>query len=159
MRALPFSQSLNSVTGNTLESLALMFLIPEDEAPRSSGATIRAGVSFTGPFEGALELAISSELLAELSENMLGLGEPIDPDLQKDALKEFANVICGNILPEIAGAQEIFLVNAPTLLTGPDGMTQDAWETAGKTKLFTEEGSLSVTMYTDPCAFSASNAA
>jgi CheY-specific phosphatase CheX len=159
MRAFPFSQCLNTVTGNTLESLALMLLVPEDEAPRSSGATVRAGVSFTGPFEGALELAISSDLLAELSENMLGLGEPIDPDLQKDALKEFANVICGNILPEIAGAQEIFLVNAPMLLSGQEGMSQDAWEVAGKTTLFTEEGTLAVTMYTDPCALSTSNAA
>ena len=159
MNALPFSQSLNTVTADTLESLALVFLVPEEDAPRSSGKTIRAGVTFTGRFNGALEISVSSALLAELAENMLGLGESIDLDLQKDAVKEFANVICGNILPTIGGAEEIFLVGTPSVLEGPAVVREDSWALAGKTKLFTEEGTMTVTLYTDPSALEASEAA
>jgi chemotaxis protein CheY-P-specific phosphatase CheC len=159
MNALRFSQTLNTVTADTLESLAMVFLVPEEDAPRSSGSMIRAGVTFTGRFNGSLELTVSSALLGELAENMLGLGESIDLDLQQDAVKEFSNVICGNILPAIGGVQEIFFVNAPSILTGSAVAHEESWVLAGKTRLFTEEGTMSVTLYTDPCALAVSDAA
>jgi len=37
-----------------------------------------------------------------------------------DALKEAANVLCGNLLPEFAGPREVFRLDAPALLApGP----------------------------------------
>jgi CheY-specific phosphatase CheX len=50
---------------------------------------------------------------------MLGAeSEEISPDQQKDALKEATNVVCGNFLPEIAGPEAVFHIDAPVLHPG-----------------------------------------
>ena len=40
--------------------------------------------------------------------------------LQYDALGEIANVICGNMLPCIAGSKEFFYVSAPKMVESID---------------------------------------
>jgi hypothetical protein len=37
--------------------------------------------------------------------------------LQRDALGEVANVVCGNLLPLVAGAEAVFRLSAPEWLT------------------------------------------
>jgi len=60
-------------------------------------------VDFTGRFTGGMELALSASVLAELAANMLGAeeGTTLSADEQRDALRELANVVCGNLLPAI----------------------------------------------------------
>ena len=36
-----------------------------------------------------------------------------EPGLQRDALGELANIICGNVLPLLAGAEDLFRLSAP----------------------------------------------
>ncbi|MDM8539151.1 hypothetical protein QUF70_20550, partial [Desulfobacterales bacterium HSG17] len=49
--------------------------------------------------------------------NMLGIeeDETSTSEQQYDALKELLNVICGNLLPEIAGKEAIFKVGMPQI--------------------------------------------
>ncbi len=117
---------LRSVAEKALESLAFILPMGEeyqpDEAqrPTEDDSALVASVCFSGPFGGTLFVAFPSCMLPELAENMLGLDfEAATPstDHQQDALKELANVICGNLLPEIAGAKAEFDVGAPDLLT------------------------------------------
>jgi len=72
-----------------------------------------ASVSFTGPFKGCLLLSLGGEILSILSSNMLGQEEPVSKQMEEDALREAANVICGNALPEIYGAKEVFHLDTP----------------------------------------------
>lgn len=114
------SDVLLEVAGETLEQLAFIFSFPDDMDPDAiwEGDVTGCRVSFSGPFQGGLLLLISTAALPELAANMLGLDEEETPpdDQQKDALREALNVICGNLLPRIGGADAVFDIDAPTLL-------------------------------------------
>lgn len=107
---------LAEVTIDTLEKLAFLFASSVEAAPEveeSHLTTVR--VEFTGAFAGGVEVSLSGPVLAELAANMLGAmdGEPLAPDAQLDALKELANVVCGNMLPALGGDEAEFNIRAP----------------------------------------------
>ncbi len=111
---------LYNVAESVLERLAFIFSVPaenRDEIPVDS--TDASCVSFSGPFNGSVVLAVAGNALSEIAENMLGLpeGEGLSLDQQHDALKELVNVICGNLLPEIAGKQAVFNFDMPQMTT------------------------------------------
>ncbi len=83
-------------------------------------SAVAASVSFAGPFSGNLIMVVSGQILPELTGNMLGVDDNAETTLEQrhDALKELINVICGNLLPTIAGKHSIFNVNAPVILPG-----------------------------------------
>ncbi|MGE0086188.1 MAG: chemotaxis protein CheX [Desulfococcaceae bacterium] len=107
------------VTEDVMGKLAFMFSYPDDESAEESsadeGEKIISSVSFKGLFDGKLEMLVSPGILPDLAGNMLGLddGETATEEEQYDAIKELVNVICGNLLPEIAGKQAIFKVGVP----------------------------------------------
>jgi hypothetical protein len=112
-------QTLCYVAEEQFESLAFLFPLPADpEVPAPAVAEwTTVSVDFTGPFGGQLYLAVPSEMLAVLGSNMLGMDEPAaTAGRQIDALKELINVVCGNLLPAIAGDEAAFDVKAPRLL-------------------------------------------
>ncbi len=107
---------LAEVTIDTLEKLAFLFASPAEAPPEveeSRLTTVR--VEFAGAFAGGVEVSLSGPVLAELAANMLGAmdGEPLAPDAQLDALKELANVVCGNMLPALGGEEAEFSIRAP----------------------------------------------
>jgi len=111
---------LLEVAEETFESLVFMLLMPEEEAEEGGEADtgITAKITFAGPFAGALFLTVSSGMLGSLVVNMLGLEEDDagSPAQQEDALKELLNVICGNVLPAVAGVEAVFDVQAGEIL-------------------------------------------
>jgi hypothetical protein len=84
-------------------------------------AAFQSGVSihFLGPLMGDFVLEISGGVLPVLAANMLGEDEPPPLSQQQDALKELANVICGNLLPLIAGSEAVFDLGAPQIRNAP----------------------------------------
>jgi CheY-specific phosphatase CheX len=97
----------------TFESLAL--LLPSVEltpAEAAVAATHAVRVAFTGPLRGALEVRVTADVARSLAENMLGVDDA-DPSLVRDALGEVANVVCGNLLPDIGGREAVFHLSAP----------------------------------------------
>lgn len=108
-------RALRHATLLTFEEMA--FAIPMDGTAPSPGPTVAAQVSFVGPFAGRLVLAVEEQMLAGLAANMLGVDEVPSPTEQADALGELANVLCGNLLPMIAGSQLVFLLDAPAPVT------------------------------------------
>ncbi|OQY45218.1 MAG: hypothetical protein B6240_09075 [Desulfobacteraceae bacterium 4572_87] len=113
------SKILAGIAAETFEGLAFMFGFPEEDENADSGeSVVVTRVGFQGPFSGQIIMAVTQQTVQELTENMLGLddGEDIHPDDQTDALKETINVICGNLLPAIAGKDAVFDIQPPEIL-------------------------------------------
>ena len=109
------NEPLRQVAEETFESLAFMFAMPGDDefGPDPDAPLAVARVSFHGPFAGELHLGVSRDMLPDLAANMLGMDEQATaptPEQQADALRELLNVVCGNLLPAIAGAEAVFNV-------------------------------------------------
>jgi CheY-specific phosphatase CheX len=117
----------------------LGFMLPTaDLNSEQANAAFQAGVSidFFGPIHGALVLQLNGEILPDLAANMLGEDEPPPLIHQHDALKELANVICGNLMPLISGSEAEFDLGAPQIRdaqfeTDPKHHTAAAQQTIG----------------------------
>ncbi|MCP4578349.1 MAG: chemotaxis protein CheX [Deltaproteobacteria bacterium] len=114
------SKILGGIASETFEGLAFMFGFPEEDENAGSGESmVVTAVGFQGPFSGRMIMAVTQQTVEELTANMLGLDEgegEISPDDQADALKETVNVICGNLLPAIAGKDAVFDIHPPEIL-------------------------------------------
>jgi hypothetical protein len=96
----------------------LGFLMPQsDRGQELLSAYSGACVEFNGPFPGCLLVLLNPEALSLLSSNMLGREDSPDESLEQDALREIANVICGNTLPAIFGINDKFQLDAPKIFT------------------------------------------
>jgi chemotaxis protein CheY-P-specific phosphatase CheC len=105
----------------TFEELGFLLPTPEiDEQQLNARVEAAVCVDFEGPFSGKLLLRVCGGLLPIIATNMLGEENVPSKSLQFDALGEIANVICGNMLPEIAGSDHIFHVSAPEIVDDID---------------------------------------
>lgn len=139
------TEKLYRASGRTFEALA--FLLPAEQMTPEQAALPMARavqVRFSGPFSGRLVLKVSAALPAALAANMLGEEGEQPEAAMADALKEAANVLCGNLLPEIAGPKEIFRLDAPALL--PPAPAVGA---AAAAELGVESGRCEVELYAD----------
>ena len=137
-------KTLSNIAIETFEKLAFLFAFAADEAETGQpGSGVAASVSFSGFFSGTLIMKVSAEALPELAVNMLGVDgdDETTLDQQNDALKETLNVICGNLLPAIAGNREVFNIGSPEILTDGDMLEKDNdRKLIGKVKLTLEDG-------------------
>jgi len=88
----------------------------EEECDMSDDKSISCMVGFSGPFTGRMIITSSEALARTVAANMMGVEED-DEDSEKkckDALGEILNMICGNLLPAIAGTKVEFRIGAPT---------------------------------------------
>ena len=108
------------VANETLEKLAFLFAFPDDDRVNDGPAPAMTGrVDFNGHFSGELIMRISHSAVTELAVNMLGLDDDceIAASEQQDAFMEMLNVICGNLLPAIAGDKVEFNIGPPVVLS------------------------------------------
>jgi CheY-specific phosphatase CheX len=119
-------RSLSQTTAATFEDLALLFpdaeLTPEQDAMPFD---VTVSVDFRGPLTGRLVLRASECVLPAIASNMMGEDESKQAPLQRDALGELANVICGNVLPNIAGAEAVFHLAAPRVHSVGETLSRD----------------------------------
>jgi len=137
---------LRDVAEETFESLAFLLPMPPPDEPIENCPTTVVAVGFHGPFNGKLIVTLPEAVLGELTGNMLGLDDDaeIPVETQQDALKELANVVCGNVLPEIAGATVVFNVAAPELIDASTPVSQDGLSTAATSEIFLDSGPASL---------------
>ena len=111
--------ALWQAAAQTFEEFTFLFPSPQheqcDKQPYAA-----AVIQFHGLFEGTLEITATADLLPVLASNMLGTDETPAANIQRDALGEIANVICGNFLPEVAGKQAVFHIEAPQVIAGAE---------------------------------------
>lgn len=109
-------QCLSQTLAATFEDLALIcpdyrLSDKQIEAP----VDVAMAVSFSGPLNGRLVLKATSHILPGIAENMLGTSTIEGSVIEHDALGELANVMCGNLLPMIGGAEAVFVLSAPQM--------------------------------------------
>jgi chemotaxis protein CheY-P-specific phosphatase CheC len=144
------AQTLADETIETLEKLAFIFAESEDDLDQFSDAErITVSADFTGPWPGTLVMEFGVEGLAELSANMLGLDEDetISEEEQRDALKEALNIICGNVLPAIAGSEAVFNISSPQVSEG--AYAGDTAAATAVARLTLDEGFIVLYLFSD----------
>ena len=141
-------QSLSRATTSTFEELALLF--PEHElSPEQAAAPLDVAVSveFRGPRRGRLLLRASSNILSSIAANMLGEDASRQRPLQRDALGEIANVICGNLLPAVAGVAAVFHLSAPRVHEGLDDVSRQEDVPTARVIFGVEDGRTEAVLY------------
>lgn len=141
-------RSLSQATTATFEELALLF--PETELSAEQAAApldVAVSVDFRGPLTGRLVVRASQCILPAIAANMLGAEESKLLPLQRDALGEIGNVICGHVLPLIAGADKIFNLAAPILHEGGATAHRDHDEPVARVQVGVEEGRAEAVLY------------
>jgi CheY-specific phosphatase CheX len=142
------ARSLLRATTATFEELALLF--PETEpSPEQAAAPLDVAVSveFRGPLTGRLVVRVSQNILPAIAANMLGAEESKQLPLQRDALGEIGNVICGHVLPLIAGADKIFNLSAPVIHDGGILPHRDHDQPSATVQVGVEEGRAEAVLY------------
>lgn len=144
---------LSRTAVKTFEDLSFLFAFAEDDADAGQGnSAVASKVSFSGAVSGTLFMKLSANVLPELTTNMLGVDEQEETtlDQQYDALKETLNVICGNLLPEIAGKHEIFDIHPPEIVVNEATINQyNGRNHTCKVALAFEEGPCELFLYMD----------
>jgi CheY-specific phosphatase CheX len=109
-------QALLDAATAAFEAMSFTFasdVLDDDQA--AAPVDCVATVTFDGPCRGVLALVLCGDVLAEIAANMLGEDGAPTRDVQRDALGELANVVCGNVTPHLAGASAVFSLGAPVV--------------------------------------------
>jgi chemotaxis protein CheX len=144
------TSKLLAAATSTFEQLGFLFADYDledfqEQAPLDTAAR----VVFTGPMHGAIEIQLTKTLLPELTQNMLGEEEAQDEAVWADALGEVANVICGNILPQIAGPEAVFDLATPQVELNGKGLAPYPGPEITSGILGIEEGRTRVMLFVD----------
>jgi CheY-specific phosphatase CheX len=95
-------------------------MLPEpvlDPEQLTTSATAAVSIPFRGPVNGRLVVAVAGDILPVMAANMLAENDLPSDHQQQDVLREIANVICGNLLPRIAGPKAVFKISAPEAIS------------------------------------------
>ena len=141
-------QSLSRATTATFEELAL--LVPEHDLSLAQAAApldVAVWVEFRGPLRGRLVLRASSTILPAIAANMLGDDASRQRNLQRDALGEIANVICGNVLPVIADVEAVFHLSAPHMHEEIEDVSRDVDVPSARIMFGVEDGRAEAVLY------------
>jgi CheY-specific phosphatase CheX len=99
-----------------------------------------AAVEFQGPISGSLVIDMYGNVIPILAANMLAQEDPPSDFEQRDALKELTNVICGNLLPYLAGKEAVYTIRAPLIREVPDASGAIKGEPAAQFRIGVEQG-------------------
>ena len=114
------------------------------------GDGFKAAVNFSGHASGNLRLQASRATCQELAANVLGVDEEdIDDAAARDAIGEMLNVLCGNILTELAGADPIFDLSPPTVEAAGAGDWKAALSAPGALAFLMEDEPFVVALAVD----------
>ena len=121
------------VIGRILSESAFIFTDPLDEAETPDRVAWDAqgvALEFSGHCRGRVSLWAGSEFLRYAAANMLGVDEESAEAEQKgmDALKEILNIVVGNLLTAVYGADPVFDLGIPRMLGGEKLQTDAAEE-------------------------------
>ncbi|MGQ9524030.1 MAG: chemotaxis protein CheX [Armatimonadota bacterium] len=106
-------------------------------------------VAFDGPLSGALVLRVYGGLASVLAANMLGAEDVPPRRMQLDAVREMANVVCGNVLPGLSGSPKAFRIGTPQVLCEAELEWFECRPPSADVFVEFEEGSVRVKLYLD----------
>jgi hypothetical protein len=119
--------NLATVVVNVLGDLA--FMVTDDGPGELPGGTVWmcGEISFRGSVAGTLRCWCTRDLATKLAANLLAV-EPHEGEAQigaEDALREFMNVLCGQLVTSWYGTAGVFNLSIPTVREGIGGPSAD----------------------------------
>jgi hypothetical protein len=110
----PTRLSLAEVITAVLGDLA--YMISDDQPAPPGSVWLRGEISYDGPAQGTLSCWCTREFAAQLAANLLGTEvNACDPAPEtEDALREFMNVLCGQLVVAWYGKTDVFSLGIPT---------------------------------------------
>jgi CheY-specific phosphatase CheX len=148
--------TLQQAAISTFEDLGFLFAEPEvaesevaesEEAARPvpPRVAVRSRVDFVGPMRGQVVVDLSADVMRALAENMTGMDVGDDAAICHDAVGELANVVCGNLLPALAGPRAVFDLGAPRVSEIPS--PEEPSTPSASVRLGVEEGRAEVRLF------------
>lgn len=116
--ALPATRvELSEIVTMVLGNMA--FLVEDDCAarPDPKAVWLECAVSYSGPVSGSVTCCCTTRFAQQLTANLLGQAED-DPSAaawSEDALREFMNVVCGQLVTAWHGSEAVFNLSIPTV--------------------------------------------
>lgn len=130
----------------TFEHMAFLFEMPKTEdQSQALSHDGTAMVTFTGPISGELHVASYGGLMQAMAADVLGEDTPT-MEQQQDLLGEVTNVICGSVLPRIAGSGHVFRIGPPRFLY-PSEESSHPSEPATRVNIHLSEGAVEITLF------------
>lgn len=111
------SNKLSGVVSRILGDFAFMVVGEELEEAPAGQEWLSAYVTYRGPMDGRINCWCTRPFANELSANLLGT-DPSSPDAvaeAQDAVCEFMNILCGNLVTERFGTEPAFDLSIPTV--------------------------------------------
>lgn len=131
---------LTSVLSDVLGDLA--FMVADDEVPEVPAGTVwlHGEIRYTGSSVGALQLWCTRGFATRLAANLLGL-EPDEGEAQvgaEDAVREFMNVLCGQLVTTWFGNGPVFNLSIPDVCECTDAPRVENVARHDRSELFVE---------------------
>jgi CheY-specific phosphatase CheX len=113
-----WTAALERAIRDVFESLCFMMPAPQGTTPPepTSGSWVVVTVDVRGAGQGSLRLVLPASMVALVASAMLGEDGPLELAEQCDAACELANILCGNVLPRVAGERAVFDLSTPRVL-------------------------------------------
>ena len=107
--------TLSTVLSEVLANLAFMFTDDESAEPSPDDRWLETTISYRGPAKGTFRFRCPKNFSQLLAANLLGV-DPQDEDAEskgEDAVKEFMNILCGQLVTSLHGTDDVFDLSIP----------------------------------------------
>lgn len=109
--------TLRGIFSEVLADLAFMFSDEAQAEPGPGAVWLETTISYCGRLGGTLRLWCTRDFSSLLAANLLGI-DPEEQDAQadaEDAVKEFMNIVCGQLVTAVHGSEEVFHLTIPQI--------------------------------------------
>jgi CheY-specific phosphatase CheX len=123
--------TLATIFSEVLQNLAFMFSDDDEAEAAPSDHWLETQIGYTGPRRGSLRLRCPRDFSVLLAGNLLGVDPQADDSEQQacDAVKEFMNILCGQLITAVHGTEDVFDLSIPVIREIED--TPDFDDTGG----------------------------
>lgn len=133
-----------------LEHYCYLPLLPGKCGTSVSSNTVTAAVYFNGPSSGILKIRAHGEIIEDIIENISsGRGSCNRSGKGYQFFKEYAEVLCDNILLEVSGVEDIFTIYNTKLNAGVSKDITEKGESYSAVSIEFENGVIDVILYFD----------
>ena len=111
------SATLVTIFSDVLASLAFMFTEDEEGELLPREVWLETTIGYRGPASGVLRFQCTRAFSILLAANLLGVTPPDDTAESKgdDAVKEFMNIVCGQLITALHGTESVFDLTIPQI--------------------------------------------
>jgi CheY-specific phosphatase CheX len=129
------SAVLTTIFSEVLANLAFMFTDEDQVELSAADSWLETVISYQGPTNGTLRFRCTNDFSVLLAANLLGIDSQ-DPEAEaqaRDAVKEFMNIVCGQLVTAVHGSEDIFNLTIPKITElpeAPDLQTDDGTDSS-----------------------------